>query len=557
MGESLGLPAVNWTHFLTCSESYRKLAISGVATELGLRQHVTVKLPLFILTTMFELFTDSVSPFADKLKTNYTPSSEEMKFLRDVLATPTERLSQIQGQIEVLDLVIGQLKAEQYSIQSVIDPHKALMSPMRRIPDDILREIFLACLPTEHVATIDNREAPLLLARICRRWRALAHSIPLLWASIHIPPLQSNLLPKLRPVIEQWLERSGARPLKIDVFEDSLYESHSISMVQTVSPRLHHLVLQADLQVVLPILRLDSKSLPLLEGIHLFSRGMLPSTGDGDEINLFRVPSLTDVALIGVVVAGGPLSLPLQWGKLTNLELRSFQEGALNGSDALEVLRRCVNLRRCYFELNDPDSSISSNTSLITLPHLHTLIFTGYFQFSRRIPDLVIPKLRLLKIGYDAQTSWFANFPEISYGSDTLVAAALDTTCFTQTGLLDFLQSFPRISHLHLSSNGRNETSMALDDGFLLNLSSAHDSCPMLTHVRITPAVFCDTNALAFIEARMVMPTPLKRFEAQFLRPMPEDAMPMLQQFISKGKPEVRLEYRRFDPKAGLLGRIG
>ncbi|KAF7367725.1 hypothetical protein MSAN_00836300 [Mycena sanguinolenta] len=508
---------------------------------------------------MFQLFPHSVSPFADKLKTNYIPTLEEMKFLRDLLAPAIQRLAQIQAQIEELNLVIGHLNAERLSIETAIDPHKALMSHMRRIPVEILREIFLACLPTEHPAVVDNNEAPLLLGRICRRWRAVAHSTPLLWASIHIPPLQCDRIPKLRPVIEQWLERSAALPLEINVFEDSphesTHESHSISMLHAVSQRLQHLVLQApDLRVLLPILRLGSKSLPLLEGIHLYSGGRMPFTEDGDEMNLLRVPTLTDVALIGVVVT--PLSLHLQWAQLTNLELRSSQEGALNGADALEMLRRCPNLMRCYFELNDRDSSISSNTSLITLPYLHTLILFGSFQLSRRIPHLAVPKLRLLKIGYGAQTSWFAKFPEISHDSDAAMIAALDTTCFTHAGLLDFLESFPRTSHLHLSSNGWIDTGMLPDDYFLLNLSLAYDSCPMLTHVRIAPAAFCDTNALAFIRARMVLTTPLRLFEAWFPRPMQEDIMHELQPFISAGKLEVHLEYRRFDAKVGLLSRM-
>ncbi|KAJ6585336.1 hypothetical protein B0H19DRAFT_419069 [Mycena capillaripes] len=86
-----------------------------------------------------------------------------------------------------MDVLIGQLKAKRAVLKTDIDAHKALVSPMQSIPEDILREIFVACLPTAHNALIDPDEAPMLFSRICRQWRGVADSTPRIWCTLHIP----------------------------------------------------------------------------------------------------------------------------------------------------------------------------------------------------------------------------------------------------------------------------------------------------------------------------------------------------------------------------------
>ncbi|KAJ7646476.1 hypothetical protein FB45DRAFT_712843, partial [Roridomyces roridus] len=48
-----------------------------------------------------------------------------------------------------------------------VDSHTALVSYPRRLPVDIVREIFVACLPAHRNAVMSAQEAPLLLSRIC------------------------------------------------------------------------------------------------------------------------------------------------------------------------------------------------------------------------------------------------------------------------------------------------------------------------------------------------------------------------------------------------------
>ncbi|KAF8176670.1 hypothetical protein K438DRAFT_1485893, partial [Mycena galopus ATCC 62051] len=71
-------------------------------------------------------------------------------------------------------------KEQRASLKRPIDAHRAVISPMRRVPHDVLVEICISCLPS-HNALIDPAEAPLILGRICRHWRSVAYSTPTLW----------------------------------------------------------------------------------------------------------------------------------------------------------------------------------------------------------------------------------------------------------------------------------------------------------------------------------------------------------------------------------------
>ncbi|KAJ7238564.1 hypothetical protein B0H12DRAFT_1025597, partial [Mycena haematopus] len=121
------------------------------------------------------------SPFAHRLNTNYVPSDSEISEIRAVLLDPENELAHIDARIEEMEIALAQLKEQRALLKGPIDAHRALISPLRRVPEDVLIEIFLLCLPSEHNALIDPAEAPLVLGRICRHWRSVAYSAPRLW----------------------------------------------------------------------------------------------------------------------------------------------------------------------------------------------------------------------------------------------------------------------------------------------------------------------------------------------------------------------------------------
>ncbi|KAJ6463501.1 hypothetical protein C8R45DRAFT_911712 [Mycena sanguinolenta] len=502
------------------------------------------------------------SPFVNQLDTNYVPSDSEVLEIRSLLLEPTDELARIDARIEEMEIALEQLKEQRASFEAPIDAHRALISPMRRIPHDVLLEIFCACLPSEHNAVVDPAEAPLVLGRICKHWRSVAYSSPILWSTIHIPSPHHRFIPpkillRLEKIVEEWLKRSATCPLSIslcdyhNVVAPDHFDQHPfVRQLLPFSQRLRHLALTGDPELLHPLLRLGSEDLPLLQSLAMEYRGPFP-----DIPNAFHLPTLKDVAIC-IMAPVPPRSLPLRWSQLTKLHLECEPlgaEGGLDLSEAFNVLRMCPILVDCEIRvtLDSGDADVILDTSPILLPHLRHLVLKGWhILFQKWISHLVVPNLRSLRVGETFGRDMATSLPR-----DGSLSVTIDSQHFTQSSVDQLFRSFPLISHLRLSSVAPGGVSV--DDGFLAFLGSPHNPCLALTNITILGwnLNVSDAALLAFVKARMVMPTHLQQIRIDLHRPMELDIMPELQSFIEDGL-EVDIEYLlplwQFSAREGL-----
>ncbi|KAF8968698.1 hypothetical protein BDZ97DRAFT_1654581, partial [Flammula alnicola] len=112
------------------------------------------------------------------LGTNFVPSDAEVQQIKEYLISPTAELAR-------LDIELEELKLRRQRVYTHIQGYKALISPARRLPREILEEIFICCLPSDHNAVMSVLEAPMNLGRICSLWRSIAYTTPRLWSSLH------------------------------------------------------------------------------------------------------------------------------------------------------------------------------------------------------------------------------------------------------------------------------------------------------------------------------------------------------------------------------------
>ncbi|KAF9444239.1 hypothetical protein P691DRAFT_677985, partial [Macrolepiota fuliginosa MF-IS2] len=140
-------------------------------------------------------------------------------------------LDSVDSKINCLRDRLSTLSLEQRQLRASLESYKGLLSPIRRLHPEILQEVFCHCLPITHNAVMSATEAPLVLGRVCSRWRRIAYSTPELWASIHIviiiPPRPSSCQAQqaiaLQHAVAVWLSRSGTLPLSISLVDPDLY----------------------------------------------------------------------------------------------------------------------------------------------------------------------------------------------------------------------------------------------------------------------------------------------------------------------------------------------
>ncbi|KAG2141958.1 hypothetical protein DEU56DRAFT_855474 [Suillus clintonianus] len=96
--------------------------------------------------------------------------------------------------------------------------HEGLGPAVSRLPAELLSDIFMYTLPPfDEVLAPSKLRSPMLLTRLCRRWREVAVDMPRLWCSLSIGYMSDNQERWQREAFRYntWLERSQGLPLSL------------------------------------------------------------------------------------------------------------------------------------------------------------------------------------------------------------------------------------------------------------------------------------------------------------------------------------------------------
>ncbi|KAF8889128.1 hypothetical protein BD779DRAFT_420894 [Infundibulicybe gibba] len=242
--------------------------------------------------------------------TNQCPTNSETPYLKGVIERAQEAFAIIDEKSKQARVLLDGLLEQRAQLLVTIDKHKAILSPLRRFPAEILGEIFMAYL------ALEGMRAPILLAKLCSRWRGTALNTPRLWSKINLYVSPANAT-RNKNILGAYIPRSGQVPLDVtitspgwlgdtsglgDIFQDLLVpQAH----------RWEHLLIDvsADLHVELA---------PMLKGrLHsLKSIAFVRSFCHHDKVKLIDcylgAPKITDVFTAGIC------HLPLPWPQLQN-----------------------------------------------------------------------------------------------------------------------------------------------------------------------------------------------------------------------------------------------
>src|SRR5882724_2203052 len=144
-------------------------------------------------------------------------------FFPDAQAANTLRalINEQDAQLKSLDVEIAQLKDRWSEVAKSRDIHRALLAPIRKLPPEILGQIFVQFLLGSihdssqfnpscwNCSELDDVRIPLLL--VCQRWKRTAIGTPRLWTILAIGNVSSYNTAR----VQMCLHNSGSLPIQI------------------------------------------------------------------------------------------------------------------------------------------------------------------------------------------------------------------------------------------------------------------------------------------------------------------------------------------------------
>ncbi|KAJ2914153.1 hypothetical protein MD484_g6250, partial [Candolleomyces efflorescens] len=140
----------------------------------------------------------------------------------------------IQIEMDYLAAHISRLRSKLTKLEKQFWSYSIMLSPVRRVPAEILGEIFTFVIPDD-VLEEQKRCQLVDLQLVCRSWRDAARLQHRLWSGLYVSLRQTIPLEK----IQNWFGRSGNTPKSLQVF----VPGHGDCETQGSPCRLHSLAL--------------------------------------------------------------------------------------------------------------------------------------------------------------------------------------------------------------------------------------------------------------------------------------------------------------------------
>ncbi|KAJ2915549.1 hypothetical protein MD484_g4884, partial [Candolleomyces efflorescens] len=446
------------------------------------------------------------SPFSHYFNTNYVPSDHEIVTIRELISRGKMIMDDVKRRKEELQHEWRELKKSWEVQKREVEGHKALLSPIKRIPRDILSSIFLAAVEgrPDRPQRISARHPAVVISHVCQYWRNFAISTKLLWCNLYIevPLCQSLRLHKLRwsakvtklvDMVQVWISRSDDCHLSVSLTDgitpgcghyieqsfsqgsefDQLVDTLVASSSRWKSLKLNIFIPRTQLPSfpTIRLLTLPPQTTPILTELLLYC-----DVEESQDINLISQTLIAGSSILSTPTLRsltiGPRTLfdivrtPVVWSNLEHLDFGGYPSRSPHRFEvqaALTVLAECSNLVTCNLTLDDTTLPVAVVRRPIELPKLRKLVFLPYESHLPRgfAQSLILPSLRELEVktGYSECTprthheSGLFEFCD-RFGS-TLERVTFCYLALTQQALLHCLKCLPNVTSLGLVSIGR------------------------------------------------------------------------------------------------------
>lgn len=265
----------------------------------------------------------SIFQYLNKKKA--TEAGHALQDLRTQVLESEQRRRMLQHALRLADL-------EQNVLKDQLARCTSLISPVRRLPPEILRQIFLYFTDSASGPLVESINqafyAPWILGQVCSFWRSIVRSYPDLWGAVCIDMQASKAQCHFSTAyLEDTYLYSGQVPLRVDLNLKSNTKRSSVIMLLKSSARWQELHFREFSETFIhPIY------LPLLRTLHIWS--------NLDNLEMFSsAPLLEEVQILSEAPASG-LNIP--WKQIISFSTNRY----LDMNDLDLTLRQAPRLRK-------------------------------------------------------------------------------------------------------------------------------------------------------------------------------------------------------------------
>lgn len=435
----------------------------------------------------------------DRLRTNGHTSSLDTIQIAKFLSEAEADMARCDAEIFRLRSLVISLQNRREEMRIRRDGYNSLLAPIRRLPNEVLNDIFLLCRGENYLCGPGQSAVwpPLLLTlgEVCVYWRKTIVSTPSLWSAISVDIDEEHEGPSFG-LLDLYLRRSGQSPLTISLRIGYTEQEKAEQVLQRLiqhSHRWRYVTLYLDSNIFRgdTIMALRGK-LPLLQRLELEADFDLEEEENPDNLELQAFESMPSMHTLHLGACSSRMMLP--WAQVVHLDRRECTP-----SQFLRCLSLCTNVEtvevsgcNCYDAVvhagNDWPAGMIRN---VTSPRLRTFSLTLDEQetLSSLFGAVTFPSVTSISIRswQDKKFKWpqdlFTSF--ISRSSCNLRTLCLYNIFIPDVHLIAILQMLPTLHHLVFEHGGFSvEPQPAVTDNLLRAMSAYSSRAPFLPNLQ-------------------------------------------------------------------------
>lgn len=214
------------------------------------------------------------------------PTDAKLKAVEAQISEVVAYIEDLKAQVERAEIKLQHLREQEAAILQTSKDHRRVLSAVRHIPEDVLLEIFIACVQ-DNIPSLLEYPLPLpwVLTQISSGMRQIALATPIIWTRMHIPLYfttdgdKGKVYGVLARRVTRWFEQAHGLPLTLSLSDSRLQYDKADPSLILFDALLHYATQWQELQfesssvnvstAMKCIAALTAADLPMLQSVTL------------------------------------------------------------------------------------------------------------------------------------------------------------------------------------------------------------------------------------------------------------------------------------------------